>query len=80
MNKFPDNSPRLEYSEIKNYKTCYGVMKNKVIDDYINSSYFKNINKLSFDEEFNYNQWWANWCTASIVEHLIKEGYNIKFK
>jgi hypothetical protein len=71
--------PRLEYTDIVDYKICFGKMKDKVIEQYKSSSYYHYIKELKFESEFTYNEWWANYCTASIVENLKRKNYTIKY-
>jgi len=59
------------------YRTVAPELLKKYYEAYEKSWYGKHVH-VSPNPDINYNQWWFTYNAASMCEHLLAKGYEIK--
>jgi len=69
--------PTIPQVEKRGYRTVSDNLMKKIVKDYDNSWYGKKF-EAKPNNYIYYSDWWTHWCAASICEHLIERGYDIR--
>jgi len=70
--------PILTYEMLSHYRHIDNELLKKCVDNYNNSRFGKRIPCTPTNYVGEYQKWWGYYCMASICEHLLEEGYEIK--
>jgi hypothetical protein len=49
----------------------------QIVQDY-KASWYGKIYIIPYADDIEYHEWWGRWATASLCEHLIRQGKEVK--